>query len=88
VDPEFIGCGDSTASQTGWVLLALLAAKERSPAVERGITWLTDRQREDGGWDEDQFTGTGFPGDFYINYHIYRHVFPLTALGRFLSGKS
>jgi len=86
-DPSFIGRGDSTASQTGWALLALLAAKERSPAVERGIAWLTDQQREDGSWAEDQFTGTGFPGDFYINYHIYRQVFPLTALGRYASGK-
>jgi squalene-hopene/tetraprenyl-beta-curcumene cyclase len=82
------GRGKSTASQTGWALMALLAAKERSPAVQRGIAWLIDNQREDGGWDEDQYTGTGFPGDFYINYHIYRDVFPLTALGRYASGKS
>jgi squalene-hopene/tetraprenyl-beta-curcumene cyclase len=86
-EPSFIGRGDSTASQTGWALLALLAAKERSPAVERGIAWLADQQREDGSWAEDQFTGTGFPGYFYINYHIYRQVFPLTALGRYASGK-
>jgi squalene-hopene/tetraprenyl-beta-curcumene cyclase len=82
------GRGASTASQTGWALMALLAAKERSDAVHRGITWLIDNQREDGGWDEEQFTGTGFPGDFYINYHIYRDVFPLTALGRYARGKS
>jgi squalene-hopene/tetraprenyl-beta-curcumene cyclase len=82
------GRGKSTASQTGWALMALLAARERSTAVDRGIAWLIDNQREDGGWDEEQFTGTGFPGDFYINYHIYRDVFPLTALGRYASGKS
>jgi len=83
------GHGTSTASQTGWALMALLAAKERtSAAVQRGISWLIDNQREDGGWDEEQFTGTGFPGDFYINYHIYRDVFPLTALGRYARGKS
>jgi len=82
------GRGKSTASQTGWALMALLSARERSTAVDRGIAWLIDNQREDGGWDEEQFTGTGFPGDFYINYHIYRDVFPLTALGRYASGKS
>jgi squalene-hopene/tetraprenyl-beta-curcumene cyclase len=82
------GRGVSTASQTGWALMGLLAAKERSPAVQRGIQWLIDNQREDGGWDEEHYTGTGFPSDFYINYHIYRDVFPLTALGRYASGKS
>lgn len=51
-------------------------------AVDRGVLYLTDTQRADGTWDEDLFTGTGFPGDFYINYHLYRLVFPLTALGR------
>ena len=87
-NPALAGRGTSTASQTGWALMALLAAKERSPAVQRGIAWLIDNQREDGGWDEEQYTGTGFPGDFYINYHIYRIVFPLPALGRYASGKS
>ncbi len=87
-DRALAGRGKSTASQTGWALMALLAAKERSPAVQRGVAWLIDNQREDGGWDEEQYTGTGFPGDFYINYHIYRVVFPLTALGRYASGKS
>jgi squalene-hopene/tetraprenyl-beta-curcumene cyclase len=83
-DPAWIGRGTSTPSQTAWALLALLAAGERSDAVERGIAWLIDHQRPDGGWDEDHFTGTGFPGDFYINYHLYRLVFPLSALGRYL----
>jgi len=46
------------------------------------VQWLIDHQRPDGTWDEPQFTGTGFPSDFYINYHLYRLVFPLTALGR------
>jgi squalene-hopene/tetraprenyl-beta-curcumene cyclase len=45
---------------------------------------LVDAQRPDGGWDEDLYTGTGFPGDFYINYEMYRVVFPLSALGRFV----
>jgi squalene-hopene/tetraprenyl-beta-curcumene cyclase len=85
-DPAWIGRGDSTASQTAWALLALLAAGERGAATERGVRWLVATQRADGTWDEPQFTGTGFPGDFYINYHLYRLVFPLTALGRFLDG--
>ena len=54
-------------------------------AVERGVAFLVDTQRADGGWDEDQFTGTGFPGDFYINYHLYRLVFPISALGRYVA---
>jgi squalene-hopene/tetraprenyl-beta-curcumene cyclase len=83
-DPEWRGRGASTASQTAWALLALLAAGEDSAAVERGIGWLVETQREDGGWDEDLFTGTGFPGDFYINYEMYRYVFPLSALGRYV----
>ena len=89
------GRGESTASQTAWALLALLAAGEGSDArergeqldvVRRGVRWLCDTQRSDGSWDEPQFTGTGFPGDFYINYHLYRMVFPITALGRYLGG--
>jgi squalene-hopene/tetraprenyl-beta-curcumene cyclase len=84
-DPEWIGRGTSTASQTAWALLALLAAGEDSAAVERGVRWLADTQRPDGGWDEPEFTGTGFPGDFYINYHLYRIVFPISALGRYLA---
>ncbi|MEV4009754.1 squalene--hopene cyclase [Nonomuraea angiospora] len=83
-DPVWIGRGASTASQTAWALLALLSAGERSPAVERGVRWLVERQRPDGTWDEPYFTGTGFPGDFYINYHLYRLVFPISALGRYL----
>jgi squalene-hopene/tetraprenyl-beta-curcumene cyclase len=85
---EWSGRGDSTASQTAWALMALLAAGEHdSRAVERGIAWLAATQREDGSWDEPQFTGTGFPWDFSINYHLYRQVFPLTALGRYVHGE-
>ena len=81
------GRGESTASQTAWALLALLAAGEHdSKAVERGVRWLAETQAPDGSWDEPQFTGTGFPGDFYLNYHLYRLAFPVSALGRFVSG--
>ncbi len=77
------GRGESTPSQTSWAILALLAAGDRSTA-ERGVQWLAEMQRPDGTWDEPQYTGTGFPGDFYINYHLYRQVFPVMALGRYV----
>ncbi|MEU7429482.1 squalene--hopene cyclase [Streptomyces sioyaensis] len=84
---QWAGRGTSTASQTAWALMALLAAGERDgEAVRRGVRWLAATQREDGSWDEPYFTGTGFPWDFSINYHLYRQVFPLTALGRYLNG--
>jgi len=83
-DVRWRGRGPSTASQTAWALLALLAAGKRGERVQRGVAWLVERQREDGSWDEEVFTGTGFPGDFYINYHLYRLVFPVMALGRYL----
>ena len=77
--------GVSTASQTAWALLALIAAGNFSEVTVRGVAWLSDTQREDGTWDEPWFTGTGFPGDFLINYHLYRDVFPVTALGRYVT---
>ncbi|MFL6056964.1 MAG: squalene--hopene cyclase [Actinoallomurus sp.] len=83
-DPAWVGRGHSTPSQTAWALIGLLAAGERSAVVERGVEWLIGAQRADGTWDEPYFTGTGFPGDFYINYHLYRLVFPISALGRYL----
>jgi len=85
VDPAWSGRGDSTASQTAWALLALLAAEEQSLTVTRGVEYLVRTQREDGGWDEDLYTGTGFPGDFYINYEMYRLLFPISALGRYVA---
>ena len=67
-DPSWRGRGEPTASQTAWALLALIAAGAGgSPAALRGGAWLAATQRPDGSWDEPQFTGTGFPGDFYIN---------------------
>jgi squalene-hopene/tetraprenyl-beta-curcumene cyclase len=80
------GQGTSNACQTAWALLALLAAGERGPATDRGVAFLIDTQQADGTWDETWFTGTGFPGDFYINYHLYHLVFPITALGRYVRG--
>jgi squalene-hopene/tetraprenyl-beta-curcumene cyclase len=83
-DPSLRGSGPSTASQTAWALLGLLAAgEERSAATERGIAYLLETQAPDGGWDEPWFTGTGFPGDFMLNYHLYRDYWPLWALGRY-----
>jgi squalene-hopene/tetraprenyl-beta-curcumene cyclase len=81
-DRAWIGRGPSTASQTAWALLALHAAGESSQALARGVAWLVASQRADGGWDESQYTGTGFPSDYYINYHLYRITFPVMALGR------
>ncbi|HEY0515947.1 MAG TPA: squalene--hopene cyclase [Solirubrobacteraceae bacterium] len=83
-DPRWIGRGPSTASQTAWALIALHAAGRRSDSLARGLHWLVATQRPDGGWDEPYYTGTGFPSDYYINYHLYRQTFPMIALGRCL----
>jgi squalene-hopene/tetraprenyl-beta-curcumene cyclase len=83
-DAAWRGRGTSTASQTAWALLALLEADPRSKAVARGVAWLVKTQNEDGSWDEPEFTGTGFPGDFYLRYHLYRQTFPTMALGRYV----
>ena len=82
VDPSFAGVGESTPSQTAWAALTLQLAgggHGAEPACRRGLDFLRVRQ-QGGTWDEPQYTGTGFPRDFYINYHLYRHVFPLMAL--------
>ena len=82
-DPAWLGRGASTPSQTAWALLALLAAGERGAGRRpRRSPSSSSTQRADGTWDEPWYTGTGFPGDFYINYHLYRQVFPVMALGR------
>jgi squalene-hopene/tetraprenyl-beta-curcumene cyclase len=80
VDPSFAGVGVSTASQTAWAVLSLqLAGMGQHPACAAGLDFLRARQ-VDGTWEEPEYTGTGFPGDFYINYHLYRHLFPTMAL--------
>jgi squalene-hopene/tetraprenyl-beta-curcumene cyclase len=74
----------STASQTAWAVLALIAAGEVGhPAVARGIEYLVREQRDHGLWDETRFTATGFPRVFYLRYHGYRKFFPLWALARY-----
>jgi len=83
-DSAWRGRGASTASQTAWALIGLLAGEDQiSGNVTRGVDWLLERQNEDGAWDEAEFTGTGFPNHFYLRYHMYAHYFPLMALGRF-----
>jgi len=83
-DRSLAGIGESTPSQTGWALLALLAAGEaHSATVVRGVQYLISTQRPDGTWDEAHYTGTGFPKFFMIKYHIYRNCFPLMALGTY-----
>jgi len=82
-DPASRGRGESTPSQTAWALLAYVAASEAEcrPA-RRAAEWLCNAQQPNGDWEESQFTGTGFPLDFMIRYHLYRLHFPLLALGR------
>jgi squalene-hopene/tetraprenyl-beta-curcumene cyclase len=74
----------STASQTAWALLGLMAAGEVDhPAVTRGIAYLVKTQQAHGFWDEARFTATGFPRVFYLRYHGYAKFFPLWALARY-----
>ena len=78
------GVGPSTPSQTAWGAMGLMAALgPRDAAVVRAIDWLVTRQRDDGDWDESDYTGTGFPRVFYLRYHLYRLYFPLTALAQY-----
>jgi squalene-hopene/tetraprenyl-beta-curcumene cyclase len=74
----------STASQTAWALLGLMAAGEVGhPAVARGVEYLKATQSEKGLWDEQRYTATGFPRVFYLRYHGYSKFFPLWALARY-----
>jgi squalene-hopene/tetraprenyl-beta-curcumene cyclase len=83
-DPAWRGRASfATPSQTGWALLAYVAAgNAENDSARRAADYLCTVQRSDGDWDEDHFTGTGFPLDFMIRYHLYRISFPLLALGR------
>jgi squalene-hopene/tetraprenyl-beta-curcumene cyclase len=82
-DPSLRGVGPTTASQTAWALMGLMAAGEgESEEVRRGVEYLLETQNEDGTWDEPWFTGTGFPRVFFLKYHLYRIYFPLMALAR------
>ncbi len=108
MDNSMRGRGPSTASQTAWAIMALVAAGSRTYTanIVRGLEFLAGTQREDGTWDEPWYTGTGFPGygwgdradlskvagklaqgpelsrGFMLNYNLYRHYFPLMAMGR------
>ena len=83
-DPNLAGKGKSTASQTAWALLGLMAAGEvGSSAVQRGAHYLLNQQDKQGKWDEKLYTGTGFPSVFYLRYHGYGQFFPLWALGEY-----
>jgi squalene-hopene/tetraprenyl-beta-curcumene cyclase len=68
----------------------LAAAGTEDRAAQRGIQWLINHQDADGTWQENFYTGTGFPKVFYLKYHLYRLYFPLTALARYerLSAKN
>lgn len=112
MDDRLRGRGPSTASQTGWAIMALCAvdSNEFEQAIRRGLEYLRKSQRPDGTWDEPWYTGTGFPGygvgerinlgraaeeidqgrelsrGFMLNYNLYRHYFPLMAMGRATQG--
>ncbi len=84
-DRSLMGQGPSTASQTAWGVMALMAvAGPDDPAVQQGLRWLIDTQTPSGTWDEPWFTGTGFPRVFYLKYHLYRLYFPIMCVGRWV----
>jgi squalene-hopene/tetraprenyl-beta-curcumene cyclase len=78
----------SAPSQTAWAILGLLASGDTtSGSVQQAVDYLIETQRQDGGWNEELSTGTGFPGVFYLQYHYYRHSFPVLALSSYLKAK-
>ena len=82
-DPAWRGRGAATPSQTAWALLAYVSGGAgKGLSARRAAEYLLQVQRPDGDWDEKHYTGTGFPLDFMIRYHLYRITFPLLALGR------
>ena len=83
-DSSKAGRGPSTASQSAWAVMGLIAAgMADTAAVGRGVDFILDAQRHDGRWPDEPFTGTGFPKVFYLKYHLYREYFPLFALGMY-----
>src|ERR1019366_1965431 len=80
-DESFAGVGVSTAAQTAGAVMSLQRTGHGGdPACRRGLDFLRERQKG-GTWPEPEYTGTGFPRDFYLNYGMYRHLFPTMALG-------
>ncbi|MGR9037208.1 MAG: squalene--hopene cyclase, partial [Gammaproteobacteria bacterium] len=74
----------STAFQTAWAILGLMAAGEtHSPEVKAGIDFILRNQQRDGAWNDKCFTAPGFPRVFYLKYHGYDKFFPLWALARY-----
>ncbi len=83
-NPVLRGVGPSTASQTAWGVMGLVASGDlRSESVHRGVEWLLKNQLPSGSWKEVPYTGTGFPRVFYLKYHMYAEYFPLLALAAY-----
>jgi squalene-hopene/tetraprenyl-beta-curcumene cyclase len=83
-DPVYKGQGPSTASQTAWAVMGILAFDDPfRPSVQAGIEYLVRTQNDDGSWTEDEVTGTGFPKVFYLKYDMYRNSWPLLALATY-----
>jgi squalene-hopene/tetraprenyl-beta-curcumene cyclase len=82
--PSSKGQGNATPSQTAWGLIGLMAgADPDDPSIARAASYLVGQQNENGSWSESEFTGTGFPGVFYLKYHLYKNSFPVYALARY-----
>jgi squalene-hopene/tetraprenyl-beta-curcumene cyclase len=85
-NPLSKGIGESTASQTAWAIMGMCACGDLDrPSIQRGLRYLLRSQNPDGSWDEEQITGTGFPGVFYLKYETYRQNFPLLALATYMN---
>jgi len=88
-DQQTFVAAPSAPSQTAWAILGLLAGGDtNSHSVQKGMEYLIETQKADGGWDESLSTGTGFPRVFYLQYHLYRNSFPVLALASYLKAKS